>query len=625
MVTLHPPASQPPTKPAPSPVGSGAPNVIHGYRLLQRLGGGTFGVVYKALSSGGVEAAVKVIQYSLGHPQAQRELEALELIKGLRHPYLLALHDFWIENDRLYMAMALADGTLADLIVAAGPKGMAPADVLPLFEQTAQALDFLHQHHVLHRDIKPANILTLAGFAAVADLGLAKFNPTDVATSQNFAGTAAYMAPETFQNQFRPATDQYALALCYAEARLGRQLCEGSHLMAAMHWQIMAKPELTGLLPHEEQAVRRALSKEPAERFRSCQEFVRALHEPKPAAPRQRIWLPMALALLLVLPVLALILLWKWSATPSPTPSLSAGSRQPPPPPPPTPWLPDDFVKSDDATVQPGDGGKQCYSRIEKRFGNNQVIRFVLIPEEPRAQDPRPFYMMDNKVTNGQFKAAWADARFQSRLAKLKELARKFTDLQWEQWRLGGERKINGAFVNFGSDDDMLPVLRVNGLEAYCFARWVDNELGDLPTEDNWDRAAGKYKNAAKQIYRGPPGQAPVGGDTPDVAIMREKQGPLAVSLATWDISVYECRNMAGDGAEWTGTLWDRNKAAATRFLPEQELSMDKQLRLRGMSYTMSTPAVWSDAIWDADGRSFDKDMTGMDGFGFRVAIALPH
>ena len=294
------------------------PSSMRGYRLLERLGGGTFGVVYKALSSGGVEVAVKEIRYTVGDAQAQRELEALELIKGLRHPYLLALHDFWVENDRLYMAMNLADGTLAQLAAASGSKGLSPEEVLPLFEQAAQALDFLHQHHVLHRDVKPANILLLAGVAQVADLGLAKFNPDSVAVSQTLAGTQAYMAPEMFKNEFRAESDQYALALCYAEVRLGRQTCEGTNMAAVLHWHMFAKPDLNGLRPHEEKAVLRALSKDPTDRFRSCQEFVQALEEPPPPPLRHRVWTwqPIAFALLLAVPVLVLVLWWRLTPPP---------------------------------------------------------------------------------------------------------------------------------------------------------------------------------------------------------------------------------------------------------------------------------------------------------------------
>ena len=332
-----------------APPSQPAPGVVHGYRLLERLGGGQFAVVYRALSSGGVEVAVKEIRYSFGEAEAQRELEALELIKGLRHPYLLDIHDFWVENDRLYVALQLADGTLADLAAAAGPNGVHPSEALPLFEQAAAAIDFLHQNRILHRDVKPANILMTAGFAKVADLGLAKFNPDSVAVSQNLAGTYAYMAPEVFRNEFRPESDQYALALCYAEVRLGRQVCEGTNQFAVMHWHLNAVPNLEGLTPHEQKALRRALSKNPADRFRSCQEFVAALREPPPAPPRPRLraWQPIAFALLLALPALGLVL-WYHLATPTQT---TPEHPDKPIVPPVVDLLPEGFVKSDGAKL----------------------------------------------------------------------------------------------------------------------------------------------------------------------------------------------------------------------------------------------------------------------------------
>jgi serine/threonine protein kinase len=431
---------------------------MRGYRLLEQLGGGTFGVVYKALSSGGVAVAVKEIRYSVGDAQAQRELEALELIKGLRHPYLLALHDFWVENDRLYMAMNLADGTLAQLAAASGPNGMFPAEALPLFEQAAAALDFLHENHVLHRDVKPANILVMAGVAQVADLGLAKFNPDSVAVSQNLAGTAAYMAPETFRTEFRAESDQYALALCYAEVRLGRQISEGTHVAGVMHWHLFATPDLKGLRPHEEKAVRRALSKNPAERFRSCQEFVQALQAPPPQPRPPRRWLAV-LALLLALPLLALVVWRLWpSSTQLPPP--------PPPPPPPVRTLgfdPDNhgfLAPAGTALTQVDELG--YYVRIVKKVGAEDVV-FLLVPKE-KPDDPPTFYVMENKVSNGLFKVAERDPDFQQRLQAFKT---EYPTLKWDQWHDGG---VRDGDVNIGDADDRLPVLRVNAFEARCFA-----------------------------------------------------------------------------------------------------------------------------------------------------------
>jgi len=542
---------------------------LHGYRLLEQLGGGTFGVVYRALSSGGVEVAVKEIQYSLDHPQAQRELEALELIKGLRHPYLLALHDFWAENNRLYMAMELADGTLAHMIAAAGPNGLHQAEVLRLFEQAAEALDFLHRHHVLHRDIKPANILTLSGFAKVADLGLAKFHPEGVAVSRTAAGTVAYMAPETARNEFRPAGDQYALALCYAEARLGRQLCEGSHMMAAVHWHIYATPDLKGLSPQEEKAVRRALSKDPAQRFPSCLEFVRALREPAaPPAPRRRWRWILALLPMLALPVLAFV---AWRLWPS-APARPLGFD---------PKIHGFLTPPDEPLIQVEE--LWYYRRIVKKVGDEDV-GFLLIPKE-KPDDPRTFYMMENKVSHGEFAIAEGDPEFRRKIKDLQAGHPELPPDRWGQWKLGGVRDAKDAL---NPTDPLMPVLRVNALEAWCFARWIDKDDGALPSAIQWERAAGKGR-VGVQIYRNPDLPLNPHAAVPDVVI-GSMEGPLEVGRATRDVTTVSlraewadlgCHDMAGNGIEWTRDCEDNQQIGPDLHVTAEGLSV----YVRGRSY----------------------------------------
>src|SRR5207302_1801116 len=70
------------------------------YRLLKRIGSGTFGEVWKAEAPGGAEVAVKIIARSLNHAEAQQELKALEQVKRLRHPYLVQTHSFWTLGNR---------------------------------------------------------------------------------------------------------------------------------------------------------------------------------------------------------------------------------------------------------------------------------------------------------------------------------------------------------------------------------------------------------------------------------------------------------------------------------------------------------------------------------------------
>src|SRR5262245_58808034 len=158
---------------------------VPGYRLVERLGRGGFGEVWKALGPGEVPVALKVVSLDA---TGEVERRALEVIKAIRHPHLLPVFGIWKDGDRLMVAMELADRTLLDRFkeaVGQGFAGIPAPEVHQHFADSARGLDYLNEPRhpagegsspmaVQHRDIKPQNILLVGGCAKVADFGLAR-------------------------------------------------------------------------------------------------------------------------------------------------------------------------------------------------------------------------------------------------------------------------------------------------------------------------------------------------------------------------------------------------------------------------------------------------------------------
>lgn len=268
-------------------------DLIQGYRLICRLGGGGFGEVWKAVGPGGVDVALKILPVE----NSAGESKALEFMKHIRHPHLLSVLGIWERESLLVVGMELADGTLSDLL--ATKVKPIPFDELDhLLQDVAEAIDFLNspQHtiagklhqRIFHRDIKPQNLLVVGGQVKVADYGLARsFDGTKSQMSLGF--TPAYAAPECATGKIGRNTDQYALAITYCELRAGRlPFCGSPNQMLLDH--IARPPDLTMLPEYERDIVAKAFAKQSQARWPNCMELIRALrdansvkHRPQPS------------------------------------------------------------------------------------------------------------------------------------------------------------------------------------------------------------------------------------------------------------------------------------------------------------------------------------------------------
>lgn len=254
--------------------------LIPGYRPIERLGAGGYGEVWRTEAPGGLFKAVKLVYGFLGDERAERELKALERIKEVRHPFVLSLERIEVIDGRLMIVTELADMSLMDRFEqcrAANLPGIPRAELLQHLHDTADALDYMQQHHSLqHLDIKPENLLVVGGRTKVADFGLVK-ELTDQTRSMVGAMTPTYAAPELFDGRASEFCDQYSMAIVYQELLTGALPFPGrtAHQLAAQHTQ--SPPQLAALPGCDRDIIAKALAKNPQDRYASCVELARAL------------------------------------------------------------------------------------------------------------------------------------------------------------------------------------------------------------------------------------------------------------------------------------------------------------------------------------------------------------
>jgi serine/threonine protein kinase len=259
---------------------------IPGYQLLEPLGRGSFGVVWKCTAPGGLFKAIKFIKGNLNGVDsllAEQELQAFEHIKAIRHPFLLSLERVEILHGELIFVTELADTNLQHRLAqcrAAGMPGIPRMELLPLLFEAAEALDMLNfDYNLQHLDIKPSNLFLIGKHLKVADFGLVTSwkETRSEPHAQPPGGTPLYNSPEMFQGKVSRNSDQYSLAIVYQELLTGTPPFQGKHHQQLMMQHLLGKPDLSRLPEMDREVIARALAKDPDNRFPSCLEFMEAL------------------------------------------------------------------------------------------------------------------------------------------------------------------------------------------------------------------------------------------------------------------------------------------------------------------------------------------------------------
>ncbi len=262
------------------------------YRVIDRIGSGGMSVVYRAqdLSLGRI-VAVKVLHENLTDDEGflrrfQREAHA---VANLSHPNIVTVHDIGQDNNRHYIVMEFVDGrTLKQLVRLQNQQGrpLIVSQALDLGIQICAGIGYAHRANLVHCDVKSQNILvTRDERVKVADFGIARAmsEATQHTLDGQIWGTPHYFSPEQAAGQpASPASDVYAIGVVLFELLTGRLpfLAETPTALALMHMQEPPPraSEFNPLVPHQlDQILMKVLSKEPAARYRTGDQFGRIL------------------------------------------------------------------------------------------------------------------------------------------------------------------------------------------------------------------------------------------------------------------------------------------------------------------------------------------------------------
>jgi serine/threonine-protein kinase len=259
-------------------------STISHYRILERLGGGGMGVVYRAQDTRlDRTVALKFLPLEWSQDPVLRERFSREAraASGLDHPHICTIFDVGESPEgQLFIAMAFCPGETLKGRVQRGPM---PADEAAGFAiQIAEALEAAHEAGIVHRDIKPANILiTDRDQVKIVDFGLAKLAGEAAVTRQgSVVGTPAYMSPEQANGEeVDPRSDVWALGAVLYEMLAGRRAFAADHERAILLAITTKDPTPVETMRPEVPAeliriVRRCLKRDPAKRYQSASEVL---------------------------------------------------------------------------------------------------------------------------------------------------------------------------------------------------------------------------------------------------------------------------------------------------------------------------------------------------------------
>ena len=260
------------------------------YEILDVLGKGAMGIVYKALDPDiGREVAIKAIHFDSVRDSSEREdlirrfLQEGRAAGKLNHPNIVTIHEVGREGDLTYIVMQYVQGRSLQHILDSG-RVFDPVEVDRLMIPLLRAVSYAHQNGVVHRDIKPGNVLVdLDGVPHLADFGVAKTAASTLTMAGMALGTPGYISPEQLQGVSADArSDVFSLGVLFYVLLTSQEPFGGKRISTVMHKIVHddAPPpsKLRPDLPAGYDVIAgRAMAKKPEGRYQSCAEMSSAI------------------------------------------------------------------------------------------------------------------------------------------------------------------------------------------------------------------------------------------------------------------------------------------------------------------------------------------------------------
>jgi serine/threonine-protein kinase len=268
------------------------PQTIGRYQVLDSIGYGAMGAVYKAFDPLIKRTlAIKTIRLDIPRQSPQyrsfidRFYHEARISGTLSHPNIVTLFDIGEEGGLPYLAMEFVEGETISSIVERGER-FPPEKVIALVSQIASAVDYAHSKGVIHRDIKPSNlILYESERVKVTDFGIAKLVDAEMTQSGTLLGTPSYMSPEqAMGDKLDGRSDIFSLGVCAFEMLSGEQPFPGTNVTSILYKLVHVDPiepanlEMNGLVPQKwHEVFSRVLAKKPDDRYQTANDFVQDL------------------------------------------------------------------------------------------------------------------------------------------------------------------------------------------------------------------------------------------------------------------------------------------------------------------------------------------------------------